>query len=295
MGEPHTATVIGDALIDEVQHPDEVERFVGGAALNLATGLQALGISTTLVSPVGDDEGGRLVQQHLDARGVALDKLQAPLGTGIARSDRTHGEPTYTFNPAMLSRTYAFGDAESALVRSTDITVVNSYPVDRDDQTEELEYLLAEAIGFTAYDPNPRPTMIGSHGEFLRGFESIASRVSLVKISSEDAAWMFGSSLDAAIEQTLAFGAGMVLATAGAGGAAIVTADGIGIARPIVDLPGPIVDTMGAGDATLASLLHRISLHGTDLTAEQWGEHLDFAMEVAARTVRSVGADIQLP
>lgn len=268
---------------------------MGGAALNLATGLQALSIRTTLISQVGSDEGGRLITDHLKARNVALSKVDAPLGTGVARSDRMHGEPTYSFNDAMKRRSYGFDSVQTDLVREATVVVVNSYPVDRPEQVDRLAKLLGETTGFSAYDPNPRPGMIDNREEFVRGFDRIAATVSLVKISDEDASWMFGTSLDDAIDHALGLGASIVLATAGRLGATIATADGIRISRPIVNLPEPILDTMGAGDATLATLLSRIAEAGNHLSAEEWTAHLDFAMAVAALTCRSVGADIKLP
>jgi fructokinase len=275
--------------------PDGVDHYVGGAALNLATGLQSLGLPTTLIAQVGSDEGGQLIKDHLDARNVALAAIAAPLGTGVARSDRRHGEPTYSFNDAMQGRSYTFGDAEIDVVRAATLVVVNSFPVDRPGQVDVLAKLLDESTGFSAYDPNPRPGMIESRDQFVRGFDRIAAQVTLVKISDEDASWMFGTSLDSAVDRVLELGTGIVLATGGRSGASIATAGGVRVSRPIVDLPGPIVDTMGAGDATLASLLSRIAEFGPRLPAEEWEVHLDFAMEVAALTCRSVGADIQLP
>jgi 5-dehydro-2-deoxygluconokinase len=46
------------------------ERFVGGFAGNVATGLARLGVATAIVSAVGDDGHGRYVRAFLDAEGV---------------------------------------------------------------------------------------------------------------------------------------------------------------------------------------------------------------------------------
>jgi 5-dehydro-2-deoxygluconokinase len=46
------------------------ERFVGGFAGNVATGLARLGVPTAIVSAVGDDGHGRYVRSFLDAEGV---------------------------------------------------------------------------------------------------------------------------------------------------------------------------------------------------------------------------------
>ena len=42
------------------------ERFVGGFAGNVATGLARLGVPTAIVSAVGDDGHGRFVRAFLD-------------------------------------------------------------------------------------------------------------------------------------------------------------------------------------------------------------------------------------
>ena len=46
------------------------ERFVGGFAGNVATGLARLGVSTAIVSAVGDDGHGRFVRRFLEDEGV---------------------------------------------------------------------------------------------------------------------------------------------------------------------------------------------------------------------------------
>jgi 5-dehydro-2-deoxygluconokinase len=46
------------------------ERFVGGFAGNVATGLARLGVAAAIVSAVGDDGHGRFVRKFLDAEGV---------------------------------------------------------------------------------------------------------------------------------------------------------------------------------------------------------------------------------
>ena len=53
-----SVVVIGDALIDELRDDTGVKEFVGGAALNVAVGLSRLGVPTTLIAMVGDDEAG---------------------------------------------------------------------------------------------------------------------------------------------------------------------------------------------------------------------------------------------
>ena len=65
--------------------------------------------------------------------------------------------------------------------------------------------------------------------------------------------------------------------------------------RPIAHLPGRIVDTMGAGDATLSATVARLATDGDPADAEVWGAVLRQAMEIAAATCRSEGALLRTP
>ena len=63
----------------------------------------------------------------------------------------------------------------------------------------------------------------------------------------------------------------------------------------IVPLPGPVVDTMGAGDATLSAVVHHMAQHGVPPTTDAWTTALDEAMIIAAATVRHEGALLRMP
>ncbi|HEV8228862.1 MAG TPA: PfkB family carbohydrate kinase, partial [Candidatus Limnocylindria bacterium] len=51
------------------------ERFVGGFAGNVATGLARLGVRTGIISGVGDDGHGRFIRRFLEAEGVDCGSL----------------------------------------------------------------------------------------------------------------------------------------------------------------------------------------------------------------------------
>ena len=56
----------------------------------------------------------------------------------------------------------------------------------------------------------------------------------------------------------LGFGVATILFTHGRGGAGVTTRDGSARPVPIASGEGPVVDTMGAGDATLATVITHI-------------------------------------
>ena len=80
-----------------------------------------------------------------------------------------------------------------------------------------------------------------------------------------------------------------MLLTRGKLGASIFTRSGLNAAVPTTELAPPIVDTMGAGDATLASVIAFILVEGMPRDNDGWRACLKRAMDIAAATCRSAG------
>ncbi|HEY1105031.1 MAG TPA: PfkB family carbohydrate kinase, partial [Agromyces sp.] len=146
--------------------------------------------------------------------------------------------------------------------------------------------------------------MLRDRAAFAAAFEAVAAHALLVKVGDEDADLLLGASLDVFAERLRAASAGdrdasrvrplAVLATAGRDGATLHHGD-LRVHAGIVALPGPIVDTMGAGDATLSAVTHHIGARGLPGEEASWSVALDTAMTVAAATVRHEGALLRTP
>lgn len=289
-----TVVVVGDALIDELRDDSGVREFVGGAALNVAVGLTRLGVPATLVTMLGDDEPASRVRHYLADFGVDLIATPSLHGTARAVSTRTGGgEPTYVFNEAAQRRRIRFGDAERAAMTDADLVVVSCFAFDDAEQTAELADAIEAAGTSVAVDPNPRTGMLHDKDEFVRGFERLAAGAALVKVGEDDAALLYGDRLDALRARLIDLGARAVLATEGAAGATI-EADGVVVTRPISNLPGRIVDTMGAGDAAFAATIAAL-VTDEPSGADYWGAVLQAAMDAAAATCRFEGALLRTP
>lgn len=291
---PHTprAVVIGDALIDEIHDEGGIRELVGGAALNVAVGLRRLGIRATLIAMVGDDEAGAHIREYLADHDVTLVASEAPLGSSraIVRPD-AHGEPTYVFNEAAQRRSIRYaGDARQAIM-DADLAVISCFPFDDSGEVDAVADALAGAR--VAIDPNPRTGMLSDRAEFVRGFECLAADAVIVKVGEDDAALLYDGDLDALRSRLRALGAGAVLATAGKDGA-VLEADAGVFTAPISVLPGPIVDTVGAGDATLSGVAEGL-VGASPEVAEDWQRLLDRAMDVAAATCRAEGGLLRTP
>jgi fructokinase len=289
--------VIGDALIDEIRDASGSRDVVGGAALNVAVGLALLGVPTTLVAMVGDDEDGATVRAYLERYAVRLVATPAPLGTAraTARIGAT-GEARYEFNDAAINRAIDFAGEAAEAIAAAPLVVVSCYPFDSDSKSDALLAAVEDAGARLVVDPNPRPAMMSDLETFVRNVDRVASSARFVKIGDEDAELLYGASLEDAAARLQRDGAAFVLATAGRCGATLLTPAGR-IEAGIAELPGPIVDTIGAGDATLAAmtdaLLRADQKGASDL--DQFSGALQNAMIIAAATCRSEGPLLRLP
>lgn len=288
-----SVVVIGDALIDELRDDAGVREFVGGAALNVAVGLSRLGVPTTLIAMVGDDDPGAKIRSYLADHGVELLPSPSPVGSSRAVSVRVDGEPTYVFNEAAQARRIEFGQAERDAIADADRVVVSCYPFDDTEQTALLIDAVGGASDRLVIDPNPRTGMMKDLDEFRRGFEALARGAGVVKIGDDDASLLYGADLDAAVARMRELGVPTVLATRGAGGATLV-AEAATVTKPVSSLPGAVIDTMGAGDASLAALVAGI-VQRDPTTADEWTDVLATAMDIAAATCRVPGALLRTP
>jgi len=276
-----TVVVIGDALVDELRDESGSVDAPGGSALNVAVGLSILGVPAQLVAMYSDDVDGRFLSAHLRSYGVDEFASPSSLGTGRAISDRSDGEPRYSFSDAARARHITFTPEMRAAIAAADLVAISGFPFDNQDQVDEL----IEAVGGATVllDPNPRAGFLHDAALFAQNLERFPVR--LIKLGEDDARLLY----DAPLEHVVARFAPhtTVLATAGSRGASVHDGAAV-VSRPIESMPEPIVDTLGAGDATFASVIASLARGEKD-----WGTMLDTAMHIAAATVRNPGGVLQ--
>jgi fructokinase len=185
------------------------------------------------------------------------------------------------------------------------VVAVSSYPFDDAPLTERMLRVVGADPVRLVVDPNPRPGFLpggaAQIADFAAGFERVAASTLLVKIGDDDAELVAGRSLDDWQEALLAAGTGGVLATRGSAGASLVLAPSAGdtvgtaLTQGISSGEGEVVDTMGAGDATFASIVASLLAERRAPGSVDWPAALERAMDVAAATVRAPGALLRLP
>lgn len=287
------ALVIGEALIDIVDGGGGAREFVGGGPANIAIGLARWGHQVRLLTRIGQDERGLRIALHLRAEGVSLfapPAADARTSTAHARIGR-NSAAEYRFDidwqipqgvdPAGFSLVHAgslglFIEPGGArvldILRRTDSDTVVSL------------------------DPNIRPSLIADRERAVERFEDAARVSDLVKLSDEDAAWLYpGLSPEQTAARILSLqGANgairprAVVVTLGSEGALAVVGDAVHCVRaPEVQ----VVDTISAGDSFMASLMSSILDTNLDCMLADIDPVLERAAAAAAFAVSRAGAN----
>jgi len=287
---------IGDCLVDLVEKEGEMVWYPGGAALNLAVGLARLGQQSCLAAQIGQDAHGMRLARYLRQEQVRLLATPSVDYTGVASSTRVNGEPVYHFNAPMQRRRMIPDEKIIAALQQSQAVAISSFAYDVPEQVTAFYDGLCSRQGELFLDPNPRPSMVRNMVGYKQGFEKIATLADYVKLSDEDIRIFYGEKADYAsiAKQLHAFGVAVCLFTQGEEGA-VIYVEGAQIVH--VDIwrdPKPIVDTLGAGDATFAAFINWILRHGRPQTTDAWRDCLEATMKVAAATCRAFGGGLQL-
>jgi fructokinase len=291
-----TALVIGESLTDIVVSADGHNEHPGGSPMNVAIGLARLGADVTLHTVFGEDARGAAVAQHLSSNGVAVTPSSVstdPTWTATATIDAS-GAATYAFELAAPI---------AALVTIPSVDVIHSGSIGAVEQpgaeAVRSAFVAARGRSTISYDPNVRPSVMGSAAETAAWVGSLVALSDVVKASDEELAWLApGAGVLETAAAWASTGPAVVVVTRGGDGADAF-AGGIHVH---VDSPSvTVADTIGAGDSFMAGLLtalgdrtllgaaNRSALAAID--AQTLTEVIAFAATCAAVTVTRPGAD----
>lgn len=290
--------VCGEAVVDLLAaDPAVPQTFVacpGGGPANTAVALARLGAPVTMAARLSRDGFGRQLRAHLESNGVDLRDavdVSEPSSVALVTTD-AQGEPSYRF---LLDGAADFGWTSDDL------------PVLRDDvvalhtgslalvAVPALEELLRTARPrmTVSIDPNLRAGLLppepqAAVARWLRLADVVKLSVDDIALTVPDA-----DPLEVAAGWSREGGPLIVLTAGADGAAAFVDGQMLRRAAPRV----PVADTVGAGDAFTAGLLHHLHRAGSlggrldRLTLAAVAPALDYAATVAALTCTRAGAD----
>ena len=296
---------LGECLIDliadprhDLSHAESLAIREGGAPMNVAVGLARLGVPAAICSVVGRDPfGNRLLSllrdERVDTTGV---RQTADADTTIAyawRDDRGDGRFRIV---RMADRLLAPTDVKGLAFAQAAGIVVGSVALSAQPSRSAIERAVELAVAQRVpiiFDVNVRPTLWDDLGALRAACEPILQQATVVKLSLDDAAALWGTDAIDDVQGSLAgIPANVVVVTDG--GRATWVRRGMPAtawSRHEVFTVDAIEPT-GAGDAFTAALISR-------LLAREWSELADadirFAMAAGAIATTKPGAISALP
>jgi fructokinase len=289
----------GEALVDVVDDHGLPTPVPGGGPFNTAIAFGRLGIPVAYLGTLSHDDYGGLLARLLIEAGVDMSLVRwsdAPTPLAVVRR-QDGGENTYTFDLTGTSLTDFPPEAMPALPETVWAIHVGTLGLAVDPPAAAYEALLDREAGRRAIvlDPNVRPAVFGDQAAYRARFERLAMLTDVVKLSDDDAEWIYPELERADIlERILGLGPRLVAMTMGALGAVAVSRDGT--AR-VPAVPVTVVDTVGAGDsfgaALIAALVERDALEPgatRPLDDSLLEEALEYAVTASAITCTRRGA-----
>jgi fructokinase len=271
----------------------------GGGPANTAVALARLGTPTRFLGRISEDAFGALFRARLGASGVDVAgcvPASQPSTMAIAGLD-AEGRASYTF--------YAEGTADwqwttaelDALLRSASACVhTGSLALIREPGGERIEEYLSRArpSATICIDPNVRHLIVPP-AAYRKRLPHWCALADILRLSEEDLAHLApGEHPREALARWHGAGARLIVLTRGERGA--IASLGTAHVIEVPGIPVEVADTVGAGDAFTAGLLHQLAATGHlggRLGSLQPGDlelACAYAARVAAATCTTPGA-----
>lgn len=269
--------VLGEALIDLIQGPDDApgvsgwSAHSGGSPLNSAVALANLGADVEFLGRLGEDTMGKQLRAHLESYGVGLEhavRTTDPTTLAVVSLDEA-GKASYAFH-TIGTTSFNWSEGEFPELDRDDWLHFGSIGAVLEPSFAVVHRFLSKTPNRKSFDLNVRPSILPDRDEYVRKIESLLAIVGdsggFAKASDEDLAWLTdfkGEPLETAQALCKRFRIPLFLVTLGADGAVAIGPKG-----ELARVPGrkvEVADTVGAGDTFTAGFLS--AWDGKDLEA----------------------------
>ena len=265
--------VIGEALIDLIsKESGKYQAVVGGANANVALALAVRGEKQAFLGRISSDGFGQQIRNHLSNHGVNLDhsvfaKEQTTLA--VATIDSA-GVASYSF---YTNQTADWGWTKEELPSISKLNELGVQAIQygcltmaMEPGNKVIEQWLSEIYQTQSitlsHDLNIRPALGFDRESELARVEKLNRISHIIKASDADVEWLYdlptGSNLDEIAEK---WSVGkLVVITRGAEGVSIYRDEN---RLDVAGFPVNLVDTVGAGDTFIATLLSELMSAGS--------------------------------
>ena len=258
----------GENLIDYVQVSEgddlPVYRAIpGGSCYNVAIAAARQGQEVAYITPISKDSLGNILAHRLETDKVIVSAPRVDEPTSLAVVSLNNSQPNYQFyrdgtaerqiNHAMLTETTP---------PATKIFHVGSIAlIDGEDANlwEQKFRELAEQGVITSLDPNIRELLVKNKQQYLDRLDRMSKHANILKLSDEDLNFMRPeASLSGAFNEICSTSeAEIIVLTMGAKGARVKAGEiSFEVSAAVCD---PLVDTVGAGDTFMGTILAEIN------------------------------------
>lgn len=290
----------GEALIDMLPRESTAGEpcfapYAGGAVMNTAIALGRLGSEAGFLTGLSSDLMGDVLRATLAASNVNLDyAVRSDRPTTLAFVKLTNGNASYAFYDENTAGRMMRPQDMPALPATVRAYFTGGIWLAVEPCGTALEALMTREAGsrLTMIDPNVRESFVQDRAAFVARIDRMIGLADIVKLSDEDAAWLYGKTDPGAL---LAKGPKLVLITKGAEGATAYTARGsVSVTAPKI----VVADTVGAGDTFNAGFLAALDRAGllskaavAGLSDDALRDALTLGVRAAAVTCSRPGAN----
>ena len=259
---------------------------IGGAPLNVALRLKSLDNNVSIISRIGDGKKGRKIKKHLVKQGVNVDNLQTDpkLKTGKVKVMlNAKGSASYDIMFPRAWDKVELTETNKSITKRTDAFIYGSL-VARDDTSRDTLYALLKLAKYKIFDINLRAPY------YTKAIlNHLMNEADFIKFNDEEI-FEIGEALNSqthSLEQNITFLADQtntktICVTKGRHGA-ILYYNGTFYYNSGYQIE--VVDTVGAGDSFLATLISKL------LKGDNPQEAIDYACAIGALVAGSEGAN----
>ncbi|MGD0642914.1 MAG: carbohydrate kinase, partial [Roseiarcus sp.] len=293
--------ISGEALIDLIPDPDKDRRYdavLGGSPYNVAIGLGRLGAPTAFVSRISADANGEnlaaaLAKDGVDLSLIARDPKPTPLAFVMRGTAQTGSRYSFYLDATAFDGRWPFPAVWPKGARHLHVGSIAAVD-SRHGESVVAALRVARAEATVSFDPNIRPLVTPDRQSVAALVERQVCLASLVKASEEDLEWLYpGRAIEDTLGQWARLGPSFCVATLGHRGAVAIVGDRrLTVPAPKIE----VVDTVGAGDSFMSSLLAAMDRDGAlgagaaKPSAERLEAWLAFAAAASAITCTRKGS-----
>jgi fructokinase len=280
------AVAYGEVLWDVFSN----EKKIGGAPLNVALRMKTLGCEAAMISCVGNDQDGKAIIDHVKSLGLETDAIiqseEYPTGL-VTVSLNESGAASYEINYPSAWDKIVLNDLAKKITANADVLIFGSLVCRDEVSRKSLEELLQTKV-YKVFDVNLRKPHYTY--EIL---EQLMQSADFIKFNDEELLEIAAAlnSPFSTLEENIQFigektNTQAMCVTRGGDGALLYWKNKL---YENAGYPVKVVDTVGAGDSFLATLITSL------LNGKEPQTAINLACAVGALVAASTGANPEIP